>query len=196
VENPPPGSQDAFGAGWPLVRRYADMLATTAIERGLLGPREASRLWTRHLLQGAVIAPLVPEGTIVLDVGSGAGLPGLPLALAREDLRVILLDAAARRVAFLEEVVQELGLGARVDVRRSRLEELPPSERFPVLTARAVAPVPRLLSWCRPRLDRGGRLLALVGTAAVEEIPAGATVHRCGVGVLEEPVTVLEVREW
>jgi 16S rRNA (guanine527-N7)-methyltransferase len=195
MEDPPEGAEALFGSGWSAAYQYAQLLATTGIERGLVGPREGGRVWTRHVLQGAVIGPLVPPGVTVLDVGSGAGIPGIPLALARPDLHLVLLDAAARRVAFLEETVALLGLGARVDVKRSRLEELPRGERYAVLTARAVAPLDRLLVWSRPRLAAGGRLLALVGAGAAAETPAGATVHQCGVGLLDEVVTVVEVRE-
>lgn len=157
----------------PLVERYAALLATDGVTRGLIGPREVSRLWDRHLINCALVAPLVPQDATVADLGSGAGLPGLVLALVRTDLRVTLIEPMARRVAFLEEVVDALGLDD-VEVVRGRAEEWRRPERFDVVTARALAPLPRLLRWSVPLIAEGGILLAMKGSSAQEEVDASA----------------------
>ena len=110
VAAPPPAAVEVFGTRLDLARRYAEHLAGTGVERGLIGPREAPRLWERHVLNCAVVAELVPSGARLVDVGLGAGLPGIPLALARPDLQVVLVEPLARRVAWLAEVVADLGL--------------------------------------------------------------------------------------
>jgi 16S rRNA (guanine527-N7)-methyltransferase len=165
----------------------------------LIGPRELPRLWERHLLNSAAIASLVPAGARVVDVGSGAGLPGIPLALARPDLTVTLLEPLARRVAFLTECVDRLGL-ERVTVVRGRAEEGPVRRELggaDVVTARAVAPLDRLAGWCLPLLRPGGLLLAMKGSTAAEELAAagslpgaaGALVTQAG----DPPATVTVV---
>lgn len=193
-----------FGERVELARQYALKLATDGVLRGLIGPRETPRLWERHLLNCAVLEELIPFGTRVTDVGSGAGLPGIVLAVARPDLDVILLEPLARRAAFLTETVTELGL-TRVTVVRARAEErvadLPPAD---VVTARAVAALDRLAGWCLPLAPIGGRVLALKGSTAAAEIEthcqavarAGGgmpTIKACGAGVLDTPVTVVEI---
>ncbi|HEX4470680.1 MAG TPA: 16S rRNA (guanine(527)-N(7))-methyltransferase RsmG [Nocardioides sp.] len=150
-----------------LLVRYAELLATEGVLRGLIGPREVPRLWDRHLLNCALVGPLVPEGASVADLGSGAGLPGLVLAIARPDLRVSLIEPMARRVAFLEEACAELGLGS-VEVVRGRAEEC--RSRFDVVTARALAALPKLLGWGMPLVAEGGQLLAMKGSSAAAEI--------------------------
>ncbi len=132
-----------------LVERYVELLATAGVERGLIGPREAPRLWSRHVLNCAVLAHEIPEGVSVCDVGSGAGLPGLVLALARPDLQITLVEPLLRRTTFLSEVVDELGL-SNVRVERGRADALHAKERFDVVTSRAVAALPRLLEWSMP----------------------------------------------
>ncbi|MBW0011039.1 MAG: 16S rRNA (guanine(527)-N(7))-methyltransferase RsmG, partial [Pseudonocardiales bacterium] len=132
-------AQAVFGDRYPLAERYAALLAGSGVVRGLIGPREADRLWERHLLNSAVLGELVPEGARVLDVGSGAGLPGIPLALARPDLVIVLLEPMARRVVWLREVVAVLGLAVSVD--RGRVEELRVRDEcgvHDVVTARGV----------------------------------------------------------
>ena len=166
---PPASAHDVFGAALPLVERYAALLAGPGVERGLLGPREAPRLWERHLLNCAGLAELLPEGAVVADVGSGAGLPGVVLAALRPDLTVVLVEPLLRRATFLEEVVAELGLRTAV-VRRARAEELAGSQVVDVVVARAVAPLDRLAGWCLPLLAPGGRLLALKGERADDEL--------------------------
>jgi 16S rRNA (guanine527-N7)-methyltransferase len=194
IEPAPPAAARLFGPMLDLATRYAELLAGPGTDRGLLGPREAPRIWSRHLLHGALLAELVPTGATVLDAGSGAGLPGIPLALARPDLTVVLLDAGLRRVTFLSETVTELGLMPRVQVLRGRLEELPATQRYPVITARAVAPLPTLRRWALPHLTRTGVLLALVGSTAAADVAAdGVQWHRCGSGMVAEPVLVAAV---
>lgn len=169
----PEAARSVFGAGLAGAERYVSRLATDGVTRGLIGPREASRLWERHVLNSAAVADAVPRDARVVDVGSGAGLPGIPLALARPDLRLTLLEPMARRVEFLEEVVAELGAPWRV-VRGRAEERSVQSAVGPVdvVTSRAVAALPRLVSWCRGLLRPGAQLVALVGSRAVAELPS------------------------
>jgi 16S rRNA (guanine527-N7)-methyltransferase len=196
--------QSFFGDRVDLARAFASHLAVTGVSRGLLGPREVPRLWSRHMLNCAAAAPLVPAGARVVDVGSGAGLPGVVLALARPDLRVTLLEPLLRRVSWLEDVIDDLGLDS-VSVVRARAEELQGCD-FDVATARAVAPLDRLAAWCLPLLREGGVLLALKGRSAADELaqaePAlrrlGAVswgVREVGNALLDEPTTVVEVHK-
>ncbi len=157
-----------------LAVQYADLLATEGVVRGLIGPREAPRLWARHLLNCAALAPLLPQGATVCDIGSGAGLPGLVLAIAREDLQVTLVEPLLRRTTFLEEAVQTLGLGGNVEVVRGRAQDLHGSRRFDIVTARAVAPLGRLLEWCMPLVAASGALVALKGSSAAQEVVEAA----------------------
>jgi 16S rRNA (guanine527-N7)-methyltransferase len=153
----------------PALAEYAGLLATEGVVRGLIGPREVPRLWDRHLINCGLLATLVPMEATVADLGSGAGLPGLVLALARPDLRVTLIEPMARRVAFLTEAVAALDL-SRVTVVRGRAEERSGTDRFDVVTARALAPLPKLLTWGLPLVADGGVLLAMKGSSAAEEI--------------------------
>jgi len=172
VESPDDGEPEAealFGPRAELARRYARLLATTGVERGLIGPAEAGRVWSRHILNSAAAAGLIGPGARVVDVGSGAGLPGLPLALARPDLTITLLEPMLRRVQFLEEAVEALGLAGQVDVVRGRAEET--ELTADVVVARAVAPLDRLVGWTR-RLFPCGELLAWKGDKAEAEVAA------------------------
>ncbi len=175
---PPPGTAAAvFGDALPLAERYVARLAADGVARGLIGPREVSRLWERHILNSAALAEAVPSGARVVDVGSGAGLPGIPLGLARPDLDVTLVEPMARRVEFLEEAVLDLvEAGARSwRVIRGRAEEravVSAVGQVDVVTARAVAPLPRLVGWCAGLLRPGTQLVALVGAKALEQLPA------------------------
>ncbi|MFZ9986338.1 MAG: 16S rRNA (guanine(527)-N(7))-methyltransferase RsmG [Candidatus Nanopelagicales bacterium] len=188
--------------------RYAALLASAGVERGLIGPREVPRLWDRHLLNCAVVVPMVPTDADVIDVGSGAGLPGIVWAIARPDLHVTCLEPLQRRATFLEEVVAELDLVSRVQVVRARAEDIVrgrgpvTSLRARVVTARAVAPLERLAGWTVPLVQSGGELIALKGRSAAEEVQASATVLErlgivrvevveCGLGVVEPPTTVV-----
>lgn len=194
-----------FGPGLDLAVRYTELLRGPGVVRGLIGPREAVRLWDRHLLNCAVLGELVPAGCSVLDVGSGAGLPGIPLAISRPDLSVTLLEPMARRVAFLAETVASLSLPG-VRVVRGRAEDGSVRRsigRFPVVTARALAPLGRLAGWCLPLVAPGGQLLAVKGSSAEAELEAAAddlrahgvqaSVVWCGQTVLSTPTTVVRL---
>ncbi|WP_018134985.1 16S rRNA (guanine(527)-N(7))-methyltransferase RsmG [Acaricomes phytoseiuli] len=193
-----------FGERLPLAERYVWHLATSGIERGLIGPREVPRLWDRHVLNCAVVSELIPEGMHVADVGSGAGLPGLCLALVRENLSLTLIEPLERRVLWLEEVVADLDLGQQVTVLRSRSEQAVSEVNCDVVTARAVSALTKLLPLTIPLLHGSGELLAVKGRSAEREIQEAAkalvkyraedpevlTVGR----FLPEPTTVVRVR--
>lgn len=194
-----------------LLRRYADILASTGVERGLLGPREVPRLWDRHILNCAVVAEptagLIPAGSLVADIGSGAGLPGLVWAILRSDITVVLIEPLLRRSIFLLESIEELGMSDRVRVVRARAED---GVREPswipadVVTARAVAPLPTLVSWMVPLLRPGGVFVALKGQRAAEEVDEATNeqltevmdldIRVVGAGVVEPPTTVVTGR--
>jgi len=162
-----------------LLQRYADILASDGVDHGLIGPREVPRLWSRHLLNSAVVADpqagLVALNSTVADVGSGAGLPGLVWALARPDLQVTLIEPLLRRANFLTQAVENLGITDRVIVLRGRGEEVKAVwGTFDVVTARAVAPLGKLLGWTIPLLHEGGRLVTLKGQSAQDEIQSAA----------------------
>lgn len=159
-------AESLFADRFDLARRYAEHLTGSGAQRGLIGPREGPRLWSRHLVNCALVAPLVPQGSSVVDVGSGAGLPGLVLAIARPDLSVTLVEPLLRRTTWLEEVVEDLGLDVRV--LRARAQEC--GVQADVVTARAVAPLEKLMSLCVPLVRPGGQVLALKGGGAEEEL--------------------------
>ena len=170
---PAPLAECVFGDRLELAIRYANWLAGAGVERGLLGPRETDRLWERHLLNCAAVAALIPPGSQVVDIGSGAGLPGIALAIARPDLRITLAEPMLRRATFLEAVIADLGLSA-VEVRRARAQELAkPRLRADVVTARAVAPIDRLAAISAPLLRSKGQLLAVKGAGLAAEVAAG-----------------------
>jgi 16S rRNA (guanine527-N7)-methyltransferase len=174
----PASAGAVFGPRLPAAIRYVDLLATAGVERGLIGPAERPRLWTRHVLNSAAIAAALPPasagpepGLRVVDVGSGAGLPGIPLALARPDLAVTLLEPLARRAAFLHEALAALGVEA--DVVRGRAEEVV-QPGWDVVVARAVAPLERLLVLADHLVHAGGMLVAVKGRTADAEVAAAA----------------------
>lgn len=171
----------------PLAVRYAELLATEGVIRGLIGPREAPRLWDRHLINCALLSPALPDGARVVDIGSGAGLPGLVIAIARPDLSVTLVEPLLRRTTFLEEVVAELGL-ANVTVVRGRADLLHGKATYDVVTSRAVAPLERLLGWSMPLVAPHGALVAMKGSSAPDEVAAaGPTLAklRCAPPTIE-----------
>ena len=173
---PPPAAGRVFSTGLATAVRFADMLCGPGIERGLLGPRESERIWERHLLSGAALGDLVAASAAVVDLGSGAGLPGIPLAIARPDLEVTLVEPMLRRVRFLEEVVTSLQLP--VGVQRARAEELAPAS-LQVVVCRAVAPLSRLVELVLPLLRPGGELLAVKGERVETELAeARATLRQ------------------
>jgi 16S rRNA (guanine527-N7)-methyltransferase len=203
VSPAPPAADVVFGDSVDRARRYAEILAGAGVERGLIGPREVGRLWDRHLLNSAVVSELLDPGERVADIGSGAGLPGIPLALARSDVRITLVEPLLRRSDFLHEVVDELGVD--VAIVRGRAEE--PSVREHVgevdaVVSRAVASLDKLAKWSLPLLRPGGRMLAMKGERAAEEIEehrrvmaklgvVDVRVNRCGADYLEQPATVV-----
>jgi 16S rRNA (guanine527-N7)-methyltransferase len=185
ADGPPPGPPEAgdiFGGALDQARRYAELLATDGVTRGLIGPRETERLWDRHLLNCAVVAEFLPERGVLVDIGSGAGLPGVVLAMLRPSLQVVLLEPLLRRSVFLEECVTRLGL-SNATVLRARAEEKAAAHiKADVATARAVAPLDRLAGWAVRLLRPGGELLAIKGQSAEEEIVAAQPVlSRLGV---------------
>jgi 16S rRNA (guanine527-N7)-methyltransferase len=205
-ETPPPpeAAGRVFGASLPTAVAYAGMLATRGVERGLLGPREVARIWDRHLLNCAVVAPMIARDSSVCDIGSGAGLPGVVLALMRSDLDMVLVEPLLRRAVFLEEAVDALGLD-NVTVMRSRAEDLAGSLEADVVTARAVAPLARLLGWALALCAPNGQLLAIKGGSVDAEIAeaepmlsregvAGWDVVVAGAAELARGTTVVRVR--
>lgn len=157
-----------YPESYNALKQYVDILANRGIEWGLVGPKEKDRLWGRHVLNSLAIAELLPEGVSVVDVGSGAGLPGIPLAIVRADLQVTLLEPLLRRYEFLGLAVAELGLEDRVTVERGRAEDS--AGHYDAVVCRAVAPLPKLLKWVTPLFYPDGKLYALKGSSAGEEV--------------------------
>jgi 16S rRNA (guanine527-N7)-methyltransferase len=195
-----------FGERLPLAQSFARLLVTDGVVRGLIGPREAPRIWERHLINCAVMSEMIPMGASVVDVGSGAGLPGIVLAVVRPDLSITLVEPLARRTAFLSEAVAALGLESTVQVVRGRAEDVVdgPPAGADVVTARAVAALDRLAGWCLPLAHVGGRLLALKGASAADEIVehrdavvglggSEPGLHTCGDGLIDPPTTIVEI---
>ena len=207
VAGPPDAAREVFGPRLPVAHRYAEVLAGAGVERGLLGPREVERLWDRHLLNCGVIGELIEPGEHIVDIGSGAGLPGVVLAIARPDLRVTLVEPLLRRSDFLAGLVTELGVDG-VEVIRGRAEDAAVRERISAADAvvsRAVAALDKLTRWSLPLLRPGGRMLSIKGERASDEvreqrrvmIRLGAEdvrVVKCGVNLLSPPATVVVAR--
>jgi 16S rRNA (guanine527-N7)-methyltransferase len=207
IPEPPAVVFERFPEQAPALARYAGWLAGPGTVRGLLGPREVPRLWDRHLLNSIALAELVPTAVRLVDLGSGAGLPGLALALVRPDLAVDLVEPLQRRTDFLTEVIGDLGLTDRVRVVRGRAEDRAVTKlvgEASYLTARAVAPLDKLVRLSFPLLVRGGSLLAMKGSSAEDELArhaavlnkAGAEVGgvvECGIGLIEPPTRVVHL---
>ncbi len=200
----PSGAAAVFCERMPLAVRFVEILADTGVSHGLIGPREVPRLWERHVLNCAVVADAFPEGSRLVDVGSGAGLPGVALAIVRPDLDVHLVEPMLRRTEWLSAVVAELGLDT-VTVHRGRAEELVGTVSAPYVTARAVARLDKLARWCVPLLEPAGTLVAMKGRSAAEELAADrpallrlgmveAVVSEHGGDLLEEPVLTVDLR--
>lgn len=187
----PSAARGVFAERLPLAERYVGWLAGAGTIRGLLGPREVPRLWERHVLNCVPLTEAIGAGATVADLGSGAGLPGLVLALARPDLRVTLVEPLLRRTTFLQEVVDDLEL-ANVEVVRGRAEELHGNRAFAVVTSRALAPLGRLVGWSLPLVAPGGSMLALKGASAEDEI-AAATKQLRRAKIAASDVAILEL---
>lgn len=202
----PDAAAEVFGDRLETAERYAAILAGAGVEWGLIGPREVDRLWDRHILNSSALGELLAPDERVADIGSGAGLPGIPLALARPDVHVTLIEPLLRRSEFLCEAVDELGLD--IAVVRGRAEDADVRKsvgELDVVTSRAVASLDKLTRWSMPLLRVDGRMLALKGERAEAEIEehrrvmaslgaVDARVVKCGVNYLNPPVTVVAVR--
>ena len=203
VPTPPDAVTAIFGEATEAAIQYAQILAGAGVERGLLGPREVNRVWDRHVLNSAVVAELVEPNEQIADIGSGAGLPGIPLALARPDIHVTLVEPLLRRSDFLREVIDELGINCRVV--RGRAEDRAVRDEVgesDAVVSRAVASLDKLTKWSSPLLRSGGRMLAIKGERAEDEVrehrramtALGMTevkVMRCGARFVDPPVTVV-----
>ena len=203
----PEQARAVFGERLPLAEAYHDSLATDGSTRGFIGPREVDRLWERHILNCAVIGEVMEHGATVADVGSGAGLPGIPLAIARPDLDITLIEPLLKRSVYLQEVVDALGL-PNVTVIRGRAEEKQVREALDggvdIVTSRAVAPLGKLAGWSLPLVRRGGEMIAMKGSSVAEELERDAALIRkagggrasistVGDAHLAEPTTIIRV---
>jgi 16S rRNA (guanine527-N7)-methyltransferase len=200
-EAEPESAKAIFGPQIEKARAYAQNLANDSDDLGLLGPRELDKLWSRHILNSAVVVETVNPGDHVADVGSGAGLPGIPMAIALPEAHFVMIEPMERRSTWMLEVIQELGL-SNVEVRRARAEEVL-DLKFDVVTARAVAALDKLLMLTVPLLKPGGSLIALKGSKAAEEIEASKKLQKklgiasfeiqiCGEKFLAEPTSVVK----
>jgi 16S rRNA (guanine527-N7)-methyltransferase len=204
---PTPAARAIFADRLAPAEQFVTLLATDGVEHGHIGPRERSRLWDRHLVNSALVTDLLPVGARVVDVGSGAGLPGIPMAIRRPDLHLDLVEPMLRRTRFLESAVATLELGDQIRIVRGRADEpavLAEVGSADFVVARAVAPLDRLVRWCLPLLAPGGRLLALKGASATDEVvqhraalsrlgAAEITVHELGADLGSEPTWVVQV---
>lgn len=201
--SPPPvtpqNAHDLLGARTEKMAEYVRHLCDTGVSHGLMGPREVPRMWERHVLNCAVVHPGIPEDAAVADIGAGAGLPGLVLAIARPDLQLTLIEPLLRRTVWLERVSDELGL-SNVRILRGRAEEFWGKESFDVVTSRAVARLGELARWSLPLVNRGGEMFVLKGSRAADELKndapvlqrlrvSSAEIEEWGVGVVD-PATV------
>ncbi|BBX19415.1 16S rRNA (guanine(527)-N(7))-methyltransferase RsmG [Mycolicibacterium duvalii] len=203
VPPPPAAVRELFGDRAEIAQRYAEVLAGAGVERGLLGPREVDRLWERHILNSAVVGELLQPGERIADIGSGAGLPGIPLALARLDVRVTLIEPLLRRSDFLREVTGMLGVDCAVV--RGRAEDRAVRDEvgeMDVVVSRAVAALDRIAQWSAPLLRQGGRMIAIKGERAAVEVAehsralaaagfADIRVAVCGSQYVDPPATVV-----
>ena len=183
-EQTPAIARTVFGDRLGLAEQYRESLATVAAQRGFIGPKEVDRLWGRHILNCAVAAEAFAEGARIADIGSGAGLPGIPLAIARPDLDVTLIEPLLKRSTYLGEVTEQLGLD-NVTVIRGRAEEQQRGQ-FDAVTSRAVAPLGKLAKWSLPLVRKGGEMIALKGSSVHEELERDAAdIKRAGGGKAE-----------
>ena len=206
IPEPPPEAAIVFGSRMEQAVRYTRILAGAGVERGLIGPREADRLWDRHLLNSVALNELLDPSDQIADIGSGAGLPGIPLALARPDLRVTLIEPLLRRSDFLREVIDDLGVD--ITVVRGRAEEQGVRRQvgeMDAVVSRAVAGLDKLTRWSMPLLRSGAQMMALKGQRAQAELDehrrvmeslgaVDARVVTCGGDYLNPPATVVVAR--
>lgn len=200
-EAEPESAKAIFGPQIEKARAFAQKLANDSDDLGLLGPRELDKLWSRHILNSAVVSETVKAGDLVADVGSGAGLPGIPMAIALPEARFVLIEPMERRSNWMLEVIEELGL-TNVEVRRARAEEVL-GQKFDIVTARAVAALDKLLRLTAHLLKPGGSLIALKGSKAADEIEVARKLQKklgiasfeiqiCGEKFLAEPTSVVK----
>jgi len=200
----PKEAQEVFGEYIGQARQYFDLLVRDGDLLGLIGPRELPKLWSRHILNSAVVADLVKDGQVVADVGSGAGFPGIPMAILRPKVKFVLIEPMERRANWLADVVvPTLGL-ENVKVLRGRAEEAP-LRNYDVTTARAVSALPKLLRMLVPLTAPGGQVLAMKGSKAQDEIEESKSLAKklklesfeivtVGENLLIDPTTVVRVR--
>lgn len=201
-EPEPAAAAEMFGDRIEIARKYVDWLLGDGVVRGLIGPREGPRIWSRHVLNCAVVGTLMPPSARIVDIGSGAGLPGIPLAILRPDVSMTLVEPLERRTKFLDLVVEDLGLD-NVRVLRGRAEDvLSEAGGADVVTSRAVAPLAKLALWSVPLARHGGEVIALKGSSAAEEIErdraqagrlglVGLRAEEIGRGVLDQTTFVI-----
>lgn len=204
VETEPVSAQRVFGDHIDLARKYAELLVKDGDMLGLIGPRELPKLWSRHILNSAVVAELIEPGQEVADVGSGAGLPGIPMAIVTPQAQFVLIEPMERRATWLAEVVVPTLRLSNVKVLRGRAEEAP-LRQYDVATARAVSALPNLLQMLVPLVVKGGQILALKGAKAALEIEEARSLSKrlgieefelitAGQNAVEEPTTVVRIR--
>ena len=197
---PTKSQEEALGAGFSKLVQYAEILVKDAVRLGIIGPREVDRIWDRHILNCAALTELIPDGQSIIDIGSGAGLPGIVLAILNPNSAVTLIEPMQRRSEFLTQTKTELGL-SNVEILRGRAEGQKVSAQN--VTSRAVAPLNKLLSWSWPLVEKGGKVLAIKGEKATEELAevknelvslksSTAIIKTCGLA-LDLSVTVVEI---
>ena len=198
--NPTKAQEQALGLAFPQLAQYAQILGQEAVLQGLLGPREIDRIWDRHILNCAALNELIPQAKSIIDIGSGAGLPGIVLAIMNPSTHVILVEPMQRRTDFLNDVKKQLNL-ENVEIIRGRAENQ--KIQAQVVTSRAVAPLNKLLAWSLPLVEKGGKVLAIKGEKAQSELEEAqkelnllknttASIKTCGLA-LDLSVTVVEI---
>ena len=197
---PTKSQEQALGPGFTQLTKFADILAQDGVRLGLIGPREVERIWDRHILNCAALTELIEDGQSIIDIGSGAGLPGIVLAILKPNSKVTLIEPMQRRTDFLTQVKTDLGL-TNVEILRGRAEGQKVTAQ--IVTSRAVAPLDKLLAWSWPLVEKGGKVLAIKGEKAQEELEnaqkgisflkdSPATIKTCGLA-LDLSVTVVQI---
>ena len=197
---PTKSQEQALGPGFTQLSKFADILAQDGVRLGLIGPREVERIWDRHILNCAALTELIEDGQSIIDIGSGAGLPGIVLAILKPNSKVTLIEPMQRRTDFLTQVKNDLGL-TNVEILRGRAEGQKVTAQ--IVTSRAVAPLDKLLDWSWPLVQKGGKVLAIKGEKAQEELEnaqkgisflkdSPATITTCGLA-LDLSVTVVQI---